>query len=40
MKNILDELYDSGLFHLTKLADVGDEYRKKWSSFSRWKRSF
>ena len=29
MKNILDELYDSGLFHLTKLVDVGDEYRKK-----------
>ena len=29
MKNILDGLYDSGLFHLTKLADVGDEYRKK-----------
>ena len=29
MKNILDELYDSGLFHLTKITDVGDEYRKK-----------
>ena len=29
MKNILDELYDCSLFHLTKLADVGDEYRKK-----------
>ena len=29
MKNILDELYDSGLFNMTKLADVGDEYRKK-----------
>ena len=29
MKNILDELFDSGLFHLTKITDVGDEYRKK-----------
>ena len=28
MKNILDELFDSGLFHLTKLTDIGDEYRK------------
>lgn len=28
MKNILDELYDSGLFHLTKISDVGDVYRK------------
>ena len=29
MKNILDELFDSGLFRLTKITDVGDEYRKK-----------
>ena len=28
MKNILDELYDSGLFHLTRISDVGDVYRK------------
>ena len=28
MKNILDELFDSGLFHLTKITDVGDVYRK------------
>ena len=28
MKNILDELYDCNLFHLTKITDVGDEYRK------------
>ena len=29
MKNILDELFDSGLFRLTKITDVGDEYRNK-----------
>ena len=29
MKKILDELYDSGLFRLTRISDVGDEYRKK-----------
>lgn len=28
MKNILDELYDCNLFHLTRLTDVGDKYRK------------
>ena len=28
MKSILDELYGSNLFRLTRLADVGDEYRK------------
>ena len=28
MKGILDELYDCNLFHLTRLADIGDEYRK------------
>ena len=28
MKSILDELYNCNLFHLTRLADVGDEYRK------------
>ena len=28
MKNILDELFDSGLFHLTKITDVGDVYRQ------------
>ena len=28
MKNILDELYDCNLFHLTRIADAGDMYRK------------
>lgn len=28
MKSILDELYDCNLFHSTRIADVGDEYRK------------
>ena len=28
MKNILDELYESGLFHLTKITDVGEVYRE------------
>ena len=27
MKNILDELYDMDLFHLTEIADVSDEYK-------------
>ena len=28
MKNILDELYDCNLFHLTRITDIGDKYRK------------
>ena len=28
MKNILDELYDCSLFHLNRITDVGDKYRK------------
>ena len=28
MKTILDELYDSGFSHLTRIADVGYVYRK------------
>ena len=28
MKNILDELYDCNLFHLTRITDIGDVYRK------------
>ena len=28
MKDILDELYDCNLFHMTRIADVSDEYRK------------
>lgn len=28
MKNILDELYDWDLFHITEIADVDGEYRK------------
>ena len=28
MINILDELYDCNLFHLTRITDVGDRYRK------------
>lgn len=27
MKNILDELYDLDLFHLTEIADVDGEYK-------------
>lgn len=27
MKNILDELYDMDLFHLTEIADVDSEYK-------------
>ena len=28
IKNILDELYDWDLFHLTEIADVNGEYQK------------
>ena len=28
MKNVLDELYDCNLFHLTRITDIGDVYRK------------
>lgn len=28
MKNILDELYEWDLFHITEIADVDGEYRK------------
>ena len=28
MKNILDELYDCNLLHLTRITDIGDVYRK------------
>ena len=27
MRNILDELYDLDLFHITEIADVGSEYK-------------
>lgn len=27
-KNILDELYDCDLFHLTEIANIGGEYKK------------
>ena len=27
MKNLLDELYDCDLFHMTEIADVGDTYK-------------
>ena len=28
LKNILDELYDCGLFHLTEIADDSGEYKR------------
>ena len=28
MKNILDELYDCGLFHLTEIVDDNDDHKK------------
>ena len=28
MKNILDELYDCGLFHLTEIIDDNDDHKK------------